>query len=78
MQADAAPKPKSRFELQGPLDVSFTPPVPASYSEFSTLVAGRPPAEVALIIGRIRGANAAALNTENRRKMQVRGAPQGF
>ena len=70
-QQDAVRKAKNRFELEGPLDLTFTPSVPQSYAEFAALVGDRPPAEVALIIGRIRGANAAALNTENRRKMQV-------
>ena len=65
------PAAKNRFELEGPLDLTFTPSVPQSYAAFAALVGDRPPAEVSLIIGRIRGANAAALNTENRRKMQV-------
>lgn len=64
-------KAKGRLALEGPLDVTFTPAVPESYAAFEALVGGRPPAELALIVGRIRGANAAALNTENRRKMQV-------
>ena len=59
------------MELEGPLDISFTPAVPDSYEAFAELVAGRPAADVILLVARIRAANAAALNSENRRKMQV-------
>lgn len=55
MQGRAAP------QLTGPLDVSFVPAVPSSYAEFGALVGGRPPADLPLIVSRIRGANAAAL-----------------
>lgn len=66
MQGRAAP------QLTGPLDVSFVPAVPSSYSEFGALVGGRPPADLPLIVSRIRGANAAALAADSRKGLQVR------
>jgi hypothetical protein len=42
-----------------------------SYEVFAALVAGRSPSDVTLLVARIRAANAAALNSDNRRKMQA-------
>ena len=69
-----APNVRKAPELDGPLDISYTPPVPESHEAFAALVAGRPPADVVLLVARIRAANAAVLNSENRRKMQARRA----
>ncbi len=74
MLQGTAPSNRKAPELEGPLDISYTPPVPESHEAFAALVAGRPPADVALLVARIRAANAAALNSENRRKMQARRA----
>ena len=74
MSQGTAPNTRRAQELEGPLDISYTPPVPESHEAFAALVAGRPPADVALLVARIRAANAAALNSENRRKMQARRA----
>lgn len=57
--------------VDGPLDLSFTPPVPETYQEFLSLVGGRPADELQLAIQRIRTFNAAAMATDNKRKLQV-------
>ncbi len=72
MSKGMAPNNRKAPDLEGPLDISYTPPVPESHEAFAALVAGRPPADVVLLVARIRAANAAALNSENRRKMQAR------
>lgn len=57
--------------VDGPLDLSFTPPVPETHREFLSLVGGRPADELQLAIQRIRTFNAAAMATDNKRKLQV-------
>jgi hypothetical protein len=74
--AAAAAKPQQKQkqpeqQLDGPLDLSYTPPVPDSYAEFAALVGGRPAAQLQLAVQRIRVYNAAALGTNNKRKLQV-------
>ena len=51
--------------------MSFVPEVPKTYAEFAALVGGRAPADLPLIVSRIRGANAAALAADSRRGLQV-------
>lgn len=63
--------------VDGPLDLSFTPPVPESYQEFVLLVGGRPAEQLQLAIQRIRTFNAAAMATDNKRKLQVRDGQTG-
>jgi hypothetical protein len=58
-------------QLDGPLDLSYTPPVPESYAEFAALVGGRPAEQLELAVQRIRVYNAATLGTDNKRKLQV-------
>jgi hypothetical protein len=58
-------------ELDGPLDLSFTPAVPGTYQEFEALVGNRPADQLQLAIQRIRTFNAAALATDHKRKLQV-------
>jgi nucleolar protein 14 len=58
-------------QLEGPLDLSYTPPVPESYAEFAALVDGRPVEQLQLAVQRIRVFNAAALATDSKRKLQV-------
>lgn len=74
-QAAAGSKPAAAAaaaaELEGPLDLSFTPAVPESYQEFAALVGGRPAEQLGLAIQRIRTFNAAALATDSKRKLQV-------
>eukprot|EP00775_Hariotina_reticulata_P008704 gene8704-8885_t len=65
-------RPAAAAQLDGPLDLSFTPAVPDSYQEFAQLVEGRPPEQLQLAIQRIRGFNAAALVAESKHKMQAR------
>jgi hypothetical protein len=60
-------------ELDGPLDLSFTPAVPGTYQEFEALVGARPADQLQLAIQRIRTFNAAALATDHKRKLQVGG-----
>ncbi|WIA18434.1 hypothetical protein OEZ85_009894 [Tetradesmus obliquus] len=77
--ADAAAAPKlqqkqqqqQQQQLDGPLDLSYTPAVPESYAEFAALVGGRPAQQLALAVQRIRVYNAAALATDSKRKLQV-------
>ena len=49
----------------------FTIPAPASYKEFALLVRGRPAAELAEAISRVRACNAVQLGADNRRKLQT-------
>jgi hypothetical protein len=60
-------------ELEGPLDLSFTPAVPETYQEFVGLVGGRPAGQLLLAIQRIRTFNKAALATDSKRKLQASG-----
>jgi nucleolar protein 14 len=74
--AAAAPKQQQKQRqpeqlLDGPLDLSYTPPVPESYAEFAALVGGRPAQQLELAVQRIRVYNAAALATDSKRKLQV-------
>lgn len=62
-------------QLQGPLDVSFVPEVPATYAQFAALVDARSAEDLSLIVSRIRGANAAALGADSRRGLQVTFCP---
>ncbi len=57
--------------MEGPQDLPYTIPLPASYNEFAGLVSGRPASDLHAAITRIRVFNAVALATENKRKMQV-------
>ena len=54
-------------------DLPFTIAAPGSYEDFARLVEGRPASELTLAVQRIRICNAIALNSENRRKLQVCG-----
>jgi nucleolar protein 14 len=60
-------------ELEGPLDLSFTPAVPETYQAFEALVGGRPVGQLLLAIQRIRTFNKAALATDSKRKLQASG-----
>lgn len=63
--------------LDGPLDLPYTIPLPATYPEFEAIVRGRPAAQLATAIQRIRTFNAVALATDSKRKMQARAAGGG-
>ncbi|GIL77894.1 hypothetical protein Vretimale_6572 [Volvox reticuliferus] len=57
-------------QVDGPIDLPYTIPVPSSYNEFATLVNGRPAEDLHTAISRIRAFNAVALAADSKRKMQ--------
>ncbi len=70
-QQQAAGQAGPGTQLEGPLDLPFTIPVPQSYEEFARLVAGRPSDQLTLAVQRIMAFNAAALATDHKRQLQV-------
>ena len=70
-QQQSRQRQQQQQQLEGPLDLPYTIPVPETYEAFAALVAGRPAEQLQIALHRIRAYNASTLATDNKRKLQV-------
>jgi nucleolar protein 14 len=70
-QKSASTKLSEQEENQESLKMSFTPPLPETYSQFSAMAKDLSSEDLGELLRRIRGFNATALSTDGRKKTQV-------